>query len=119
MRVNNNNIPPQYPPQSYLRYKDYIKEKESREEKLELQEYLEQRRLEKALDEEEKRKKNEYKIPIPNTPQNIKSNFHMTQNNFEQNYQENNNPQYYQNNQINIPYLQQNNNNQYENNNLN
>ena len=119
MRVNNNNIPPQYPPQSYLRYKDYIKDKESREEKLELQEYLEQRRLEKALDEEEKRKKNEYKIPIPNTPQNIKSNFHMTQNNFEQNYQENNNPQYYQNNQINIPYLQQNYNNQYENNNLN
>ena len=55
------------------------------------------------MDEEEKRKKNEYKIPIPNTPQNIKSNFHMTQNNFQQNYQENNNPQYYQNNQINIP----------------
>ena len=120
MRVNNNNIPPQYPPQSYLRYKDYIKDKESREEKLELQEYLEQRRLEKAMDEEEKRKKNEYKIPIPNTPQNIKSNFHMTQNNFEQNYQENNNPQYYQNNQINIPYQQQNYNNHYdENNNLN
>ena len=82
MKVNNNNIPPQYPPQSYLRYKDYIKDKESREEKLELQEYLEERRLEKAMDEEEKRKKNEYKIPIPNTPQNIKSNFHMTQNNF-------------------------------------
>ena len=57
MRVNNNNIPPQYPPQSYLRYKDYIKDKESREEKLELQEYLEQRRLEKAIDEEEKKKK--------------------------------------------------------------
>ena len=42
----------------------------------------------------------------------------MSQNNFQQNYQENNIPQYNQNQQINIPY-QQNYNNQYENNNLN